>query len=285
MLNLIARGVAANRQARAPNPHLRMDASGRSRVETHIVVGNINDKVLAPDKTWFQKVLDAAPTKTFTTPSGVVEQRPQRESNFMITIQTNYKPRSRGEGSKVQDAFHRGLEALFYDDRQLAKCIKMGVYADKANPKGLDFKSDMYDTHVERGNANIGIEYGPRSGRLHAHILLTLVHYSRVQFDGKRASDFLIDFMRTEGQGGLPNFYKDDWFGEEYQKTAVRPIRRKDALGMQWTGKETGYRKRETARQMHVDVKLLPQSNLKDLLQLYITKTVEALETGAVKLV
>eukprot|EP00741_Cyanophora_paradoxa_P017713 tig00021014_g17107.t1 len=226
MLNLIARGVAANRQARAPNPHLRMDASGRSRVETHIVVGNINDK---------------------------------RESNFMITIQTNYKPRSRGEGSKVQDAFHRGLEALFYDDRQLARCIKMGVYPDKANPKGFDFKSDQYDTHVEKGNANIGIEYGPRSGRLHAHILLTL--------------------------GGLPNFYKDDWFGEEYQKTAVRPIRRKDALGMQWTGKETGYRKRETARQMHVDVKLLPQSNLKDLLQLYITKTVEALETGAVKLV
>eukprot|EP00741_Cyanophora_paradoxa_P023479 tig00021586_g22681.t1 len=256
MLNLIARGVAANRQARAPNPHLRMDASGRSRVETHIVVGNINDKVLAPDKTWFQKVLDAAPVRKLNG-----EDRPQRESNFMITIQTNYKPRSRGEGSKVQDAFHRGLEALFYDDRQLARCIKMG------------------------GNANIGIEYGPRSGRLHAHILLTLVHYSRVQFDGKRASDFLIDFMRTEGQGGLPNFYKDDWFGEEYQKTAVRPIRRKDALGMQWTGKETGYRKRETARQMHVDVKLLPQSNLKDLLQLYITKTVEALETGAVKLV
>eukprot|EP00741_Cyanophora_paradoxa_P020382 tig00021247_g19674.t1 len=31
-----------------------------------------------------------------------------------------------------------------------------------------------YDTHVEKGNANIGIEYGPRSGRLHAHILLTL---------------------------------------------------------------------------------------------------------------
>eukprot|EP00741_Cyanophora_paradoxa_P000782 tig00000443_g753.t1 len=149
-----------------------MDASGRSRVETHIVVGNINDK---------------------------------RESNFMITIQTNYKPRSRGEGSK-------------------------------ANPKGFDFKSDQYDTHVEKGNANIGIEYGPRSGRLHAHILLTLVHYSRVQFDGKRASDFLIKFMQTEGQGGLPNFYKDDWFGEEYQKTAVRPIRRKDALGMQWGG-------------------------------------------------
>eukprot|EP00741_Cyanophora_paradoxa_P016338 tig00020912_g15774.t1 len=246
MLNLIARGVAANRQARAPNPHLRMDASGRSRVETHIVVGNINDKVLAPDKTWFQKVLDAAPVRKLNG-----EDRPQRESNFMITIQTNYKPRSRGEGSKVQDAFHRGLEALFYDDRQLARCIKMGVYPDKANPKGFDFKSDQYDTHVEKGNANIGIEYGPRSGRLHAHILLTL----------------------------------DDWFGEEYQKTAVRPIRRKDALGMQWTGKETGYRKRETARQMHVDVKLLPQSNLKDLLQLYITKTVEALETGAVKLV
>eukprot|EP00741_Cyanophora_paradoxa_P006255 tig00000114_g6065.t1 len=249
MLNLIARGVAANRQARAPNPHLRMDASGRSRVETHIVVGNINDKVLAPDKTWFQKVLDAAPVRRLNG-----EDRPQRESNFMITIQTNYKPRSRGEGAK-------------------------------ANPKGFDFKSDQYDTHVEKGNANIGIEYGPRSGRLHAHILLTLVHYSRVQFDGKRASDFLIKFMQTEGQGGLPNFYKDDWFGEEYQKTAVRPIRRKDALGMQWTGKETGYRKRETARQMHVDVKLLPQSNLKDLLQLYITKTVEALETGAVKLV
>eukprot|EP00741_Cyanophora_paradoxa_P011925 tig00020567_g11523.t1 len=215
MLNLIARGVAANRQARAPNPHLRMDASGRSRVETHIVVGNINDKVLAPDKTWFQKVLDAAPVRKLNG-----EDRPQRESNFMITIQTNYKPRSRGEGSKVQDAFHRGLEALFYDDRQLARCIKMGVYPDKANPKGFDFKSDQYDTHVEKGNANIGIEYGPRSGRLHAHILLTL--------------------------GGLPNFYKDDWFGEEYQKTA---------------------------------------SNLKDLLQLYITKTVEALETGAVKLV
>eukprot|EP00741_Cyanophora_paradoxa_P024272 tig00021761_g23439.t1 len=215
--------ISCTRKQASPSPepappHGRLR---RSRVETHIVVGNINDKVLAPDKTWFQK----------------------------------------GEGAKVQDAFYRGLEALFYDDRQLARCIKMG------------------------GNANIGIEYGPRSGRLHAHILLTLVHYSRVQFDGKRASDFLIKFMQTEGQGGLPNFYKDDWFGEEYQKTAVRPIRRKDALGMQWTGKETGYRKRETARQMHVDVKLLPQSNLKDLLQLYITKTVEALETGAVKLV
>eukprot|EP00741_Cyanophora_paradoxa_P001267 tig00000473_g1224.t1 len=148
-----------------------MDASGRSRVETHIVVGNINDK---------------------------------RESNFMITIQTNYK---RGAGERAP---------------------RWGV-PRQGEPKGFDFKSDQYDTHVEKGNANIGIEYGrgraaPRAHPAHA------------------------------GQGGLPNFYKDDWFGEEYQKTAVRPIRRKDALGMQWTGKETGYRKRETARQMHVDV-------------------------------
>eukprot|EP00741_Cyanophora_paradoxa_P012937 tig00020629_g12493.t1 len=176
----------------------------------------------------------------------------------MITIQTNYKPRSRERAPRCRTRFTGAGGPLLR--RQAAGAVhKDGVYPDKANPKGFDFKSDQYDTHVEKGNANIGIEYGPRSGRLHAHILLTL--------------------------GGLPNFYKDDWFGEEYQKTAVRPIRRKDALGMQWTGKETGYRKRETARQMHVDVKLLPQSNLKDLLQLYITKTVEALETGAVKLV
>eukprot|EP00741_Cyanophora_paradoxa_P001401 tig00000488_g1356.t1 len=172
MLNLIARAwQQTGKPGTEPSP-----PHGRLRplpVETHIVVGNINDKVLAPDKTWFQK----------------------RESNFMITIQTNYKPRSRGEGSK-------------------------------------------YDTHVEKGNANIGIEYGPRSGRLHAHILLTLVHYSRVQFDGKKASDFLIKFMQTEGQGGLPNFYKDDCSGG-VPEDAVRPIRRKDALGMQWTGKET----------------------------------------------
>eukprot|EP00741_Cyanophora_paradoxa_P025665 tig00000388_g24769.t1 len=129
----------------------------------------------------------------------------------MITIQTNYKPRSR--------------ERL-----QAGAVHKDGVYPDKANPKGFDFKSDQYDTHVEKGNANIGIEYGrgraaPRAHPAHA--------------------------------GGLPNFYKDDCG------------RARD-----------GYRKRETARQMHVDVKLLPQSNLKDLLQLYITKTVEALETA-----
>eukprot|EP00741_Cyanophora_paradoxa_P002120 tig00000552_g2056.t1 len=186
------------------------------RVETHIVVGNINDKVLAPDKTWFQKVLDAAP----------------------------------------------------------------------ANPKGFDFKSDQYDTHVEKGNANIGIEYGPRSGRLHAHIRSRCVHVLARAIRRQEGVGFPHQVHANGGAGGLPNFYKDDWFGEEYQKTAVRPIRRKDALGMQWTGKGRATGSEKTARQMHVDVqKLLPQSNLKDLLQLYITKTVEALETGAVKLV
>ena len=266
---------------RPAKPELRMDATGRrARVETNIVVGDINERVLAPERSWFQKVLDAAPTKAF--PNG--ETRPQRESNFMITIQTNYKPRSGAEGRRVQNAFHGGLEALFMDDANLAKCIRMGVYPDKANPKGFDFRSDTFYDYVESGSAKIGIEYGPQSGRLHAHILLTMVHYSRVQFDGKRASDFLIDFMRGEGQGDLPQFYKDDWFSEENVKASVRPTRKRDREGEVWDTRARTTAKRDKAKQMHVDVKLLPQSNLQDLLKLYITKTAEALEVGAAKL-
>eukprot|EP00741_Cyanophora_paradoxa_P002116 tig00000551_g2052.t1 len=224
-----------------------MDASGRSRVETHIVVGNINDKVLAPDKTWFQKVLDAAPVRKLNGGSAAARVE------FMITIQTNYKPRSRGEGSKVQDAFHRGLEALFYDDRQLARCIKMGCTPTRRT-QGLRFQVRPVRHARGEGQRNIGIEYGPRSGgstRTSCSRWCT----TRVQFDGKKASDFLIKFMQTEGRAAC-RILQGRLVREEYQKTAVRPIRRKDALGMQWTGKETGYRKRETARQMHVDVKI-----------------------------
>eukprot|EP00741_Cyanophora_paradoxa_P017637 tig00021013_g17035.t1 len=120
MLNLIARR-GSKQASPAPNPHLRMTPPAAPGRDAHRV-GNINDKVLAPDKTWFQKCWTRRPTLS------------------------------------------QGLEALFYDDRQLARCIKMGVYPDKANPKGFDFKSDQYDTHVEKGNANIGIEYGRGRG-------------------------------------------------------------------------------------------------------------------------
>jgi hypothetical protein len=267
----LASGVAAAQLQRSKRIPLMDTSASRSRFQTSIVIGDTTPGVTAPSKKWYQTVLDASPSKMLNG-----EKRAQRESNFFITIQTNYKPRGGSEGPQVQAAFVRGLDALFYDDSNLATVFKMGVYPDKnnSNPR-LDYGSDKYDSHVESGDAKIGVEWGPMSGRLHAHIHLTVIHYSRVQLDGKKIGNFMIDYMRASGKGDLPLFYKDDWYAEQNTE-GLRRGRKRDQT--------RAIKRPDKARQMYVDIKLLPQSNLKQLMELYISKTVRQLETGATRL-
>lgn len=241
------------------------------RVQSTFARGDLEDDIGDAKSNWLARAQEQAPKKRFEGDAFGVK-RSLRESNFMITLQTNYKPRNKTEGREVQNAFVGALQRVFNDETELSKMLLFGVFPDKNPPKGVNFGNDNYEDHVESVTSNVGVEYGPKTRRLHAHVLLTVKHYSRIFFDRQTAANRIVELMRGHS-AKMGKFYSDEWWGPEYaedgQKLVMRSRRMKPG--------------RSQDRSLYVQVKLLPQTNLQDLLKLYISKTVRAYNAGDIK--
>jgi hypothetical protein len=67
--------------------------------------------------------------------------------------------------------------------------------------------SDTFDTHVVDVEIDAGMEVGPKMGHPHFHLLLTLTHFTYLQFDYYAMKLFLeIMFKGQQTHHGFPSF-------------------------------------------------------------------------------
>ena len=105
--------------------------------------------------------------------------RRKHESNFFITLNTNRSTRSHlATGPEVHEAKMAMKSALHLlsQDEAMAQYLKFG-------PKNENYRDDCFDDVIESAEWSAAVEIGEKQERLHAHIWLTLHHYSQVQIN------------------------------------------------------------------------------------------------------
>ena len=104
------------------------------------------------------------------------EARRKQESNFFITINSNKAPCEAEGQDDVVKAMERVLKHL-QEERVLARCIRFG-------PKHPEhYSADKYADVIHSLDFKGAVETGDKQKRVHAHIWLTVTHYSQIQLN------------------------------------------------------------------------------------------------------
>jgi hypothetical protein len=111
------------------------------------------------------------------------------------------------------------------------------------------YLSDTYETHIEKVEVDGGIEIGPKMHHPHFHIMLTLNHFTYVQFDYFKMNRFLEIMFK-----GIPN----NVYGFERSEYQLQ-----DGYGLPFYGDNEN---------PYVDIKVYPQDDWRAVLQAYVRK-------------
>ena len=151
--------------------------------------------------------------------------RRQQESNFFITINSNKAPVQTEHVKAVVDGMKRVMEQLA-NESVLATYLKFG-------PKSEAYHDDKYADVVRSVSWKAAVETGDKMRRVHAHVWLTVSHYSQIQINVQ----MLMYLTRLYYNAAVPNV---------------------GTLSMQ--------------DMPYVHVKLLPQAEWTDIMRQYIHK-------------
>jgi len=160
----------------------------------------------------------------YTDPKDPGMPRRKQESNFFLTINTNKAP--------VGDELELGIK---HANKMLARLSAKSALATylKYGPKDPVYATDKYADVIKSVSWNGAVETGDKQRRLHAHVWLTITHYSQIQINVR----MLMQQARKFYNEGLP-------LGSSLRITAMP----------------------------YVHVKLLPQSNWTDVMRQYVHK-------------
>tara|TARA_Y100000004_G_scaffold157051_1_gene182474 strand:+ start:612 stop:1367 length:756 start_codon:yes stop_codon:yes gene_type:complete len=175
------------------------------------------------------------PGVRFTDHKDPGENRRKHESNLFLTINTN----------KTLDAFDENyicVRALRQTLVELRKTNNMCSYLI-FGPVNPHYRDDPFDAVINDIQWDANVELGDNYQRLHAHIWLTIEHYSEVQVNSK-----LLQFLAKETYNKL------------LQELASTPTEKANVA--EWTLTGLPY----------VHVKLLPQTNWTEVMRSYIHK-------------
>lgn len=105
------------------------------------------------------------------------EERRKHESNFFITLNTNRciaaHKMDGGVAEHGKQAMKQTLEYLSTNE-SICSCLKFG-------PKSAHYRDDKFEDVITKIEWQAAVESGEQKERLHAHIWLTVHHYSQVQ--------------------------------------------------------------------------------------------------------
>ena len=208
------------------------------------------------------------------------QQRALRQSRLFITYSLHRPITDEASGRVILEKMADAIYKLFGEDRWLSQMIVCGKMLktmdlsratkgdnvsramwgiidrtnkteamqkfygsrDTQDPR-TSYVYDTYETHVDKIDIDAGCEVGPKMGHPHFHLLLTINHFSYVQFDYFKMNAFLeIMFRGIETFHGWGTRYKlpDNFYGDN----------------------ENPY----------VDVRLYPQDNWREILAAYVRK-------------
>tara|TARA_Y100000389_G_scaffold49374_1_gene45073 strand:+ start:1642 stop:2319 length:678 start_codon:yes stop_codon:yes gene_type:complete len=110
----------------------------------------------------------------YSDPKDPAYPRREQESNFFITINTNKSP----DDDELQLATRKMEQLLdqLRDPSVLAKYVKFG-------PKDAAYSNDNYSDVIKSVTWNGAAETGDIFKRVHAHVWLSITHYSQIQID------------------------------------------------------------------------------------------------------
>lgn len=172
---------------------------------------------------------------SYTDPKNPGEPRRKQESNFFITLNTNKSPASPEDMTMCLNALKDAVQHLS-KDHVLAACLKFG-------PVDQHYQLDRYGDVIVSAEWKSSIETGEVMNRVHAHIWLTIVHYSQIQIN----TQMLMAQVKAAYNGS-----------------------------QLWGG---AFKHLKLTRNPYVHVKLLPQSDWAQIMRNYVTKNF-ASETG-----
>jgi hypothetical protein len=207
------------------------------------------------------------------------QRRELRQTRVFITYSLHRPITGKQDGEdillKMADAIHH----LFGDDTRLSKMVVFGrkLAADAKSSDNMwvpiakarkedyvfygglfdvvrngksmlvsrnSYVYDQFDTHVENVEVDGGVEIGPTMGHPHFHVMLTLTHFSYMQFD----------------------YYAMKYYLETLFKGLEQPEGKLFMLG---NDADPFYGDNENP---YVDVKLYPADNFLDALHMYVRK-------------
>jgi len=174
-------------------------------------------------------------SREYTDHKNPGEPRRKQESNFFITLNTNMSPNTPAEMSMCINGLRDAVKHLS-KDHVLAACLKFG-------PVDSHYQLDRYGDVIVSAEWKSSVETGEIMNRVHAHIWLTIVHYSQIQINTQMLmAQTKVAYNKT----------KEDW--GEFEKLRMK-------------------------KNPYVHVKLLPQSDWAQIMRNYVTKNF-ASETG-----
>ena len=177
----------------------------------------------------------------YTDPKDPSLPRRKQESNFFITINSNKSPDTPENAALLISQMEKMLKGLS-DESVLSTYLKFGP---SANHDGHVYQDDKYTDVVHSIDWKAAVETGDNLNRVHAHIWLTITHYSQIQINVQ-----------------MLMYHSKRLFNHEFGD--IRQQLRGHAKG-----KETSLR---MTKQPYVHVKLLPQSDWTDVMRQYIHK-------------
>lgn len=219
----------------------------------------------------------------------VPQYRKYRQSRLFITYSLHRPVTSEVEARAVMEKMNKATTTLFGDDRFLAHLLIFGQMLTgfkKKDGKGQvgrpdilssarftsipktnkeadmgtfygsndhnSYMFDTYETHVEKVDVDGGIEIGPMMRHPHFHILLTINHWSYVQFDYYKMNYILEMWFK-----GLDpwNWFPAGHVDSEFKLEAA-------SGDLFYTDNEHPY----------VDIRLYPQDNWQDIITAYVRK-------------
>ena len=194
----------------------------------------------------------------YEDPKDPGQPRRKQESNFFITINPNKEPLG-DERINADVAMEEMLKGLA-NDEYIAQYLKFGPKV-QGNPKAsMDYRLDKYDDVIHSIDWKAGVETGGIMRRLHAHIWLTVTHYSQVQINVQVLQYLSRGLYNAALRGSLldnpppPTFHKGLPAGSARGRLVIEDL-------------------------PYVHVKLLPQSDWTDVMRQYIHKGMEASKT------
>lgn len=197
--------------------------------------------------------------RKYEDPKDPGQPRRKQESNFFLTINPNKVPLG-DERINADLAMKECLQELA-KDKYLAQYLKFGPKVVGKPRQSEDYRLDKYEDVIHSVDWKSGVEAGPTLNRLHAHVWVTITHYSQVQINVQALQYLSRELYNTSLKRSLLRTPPGEQFftaGNE-QRSAGPAIGRLEISDLPY-----------------VHVKLLPQSDWTDVMRQYIHKGMQA---------
>lgn len=125
-----------------------------------------------------------------TQPKKPKQKASRKTSDFFITISTLYRPKNEADYEDKATEFEEALIELF-DENDIGNLVLKFI-------RGHEADADHWEDVIHKSAAEYGVEVGTdrRGHRIHAHVLLEIVHTSFIQVDREKIEEFLLNHLR-----------------------------------------------------------------------------------------